>query len=140
MEKKKQEEVGKAIDELGGTEVIKEASPKDKALSAQQIKMIQKRQAMELAEYKRRLKDSVELKRLQVEEVELNLRYFEAKKAWKIANEEIMKLEAEEQAEEQRLEELRKKEMEEKLPAKPKIIGVEKGKPRTEEEIAEGKK
>ena len=79
--------------------------------------------------YKKRLTESVGIKKLQVEEIELNIAYFEAKKAWKELQPEIEKLEALEQAE------IQKQQEEMKEAEKSKIQPVKQGKPRKKVEI-----
>lgn len=94
-------------------------------------KQIQKEAAVQLANYKKRLEEGVKLKRLQVEELELNIKYFEAKVAWKALQPEIEELEAQEQAEMKKLEESQRQSM--KLKSKPDITTVKTGKPRKSE-------
>ena len=61
-------------------------------------KDFRKQQATQLADYKKRLRDGNDLKKLQVEELELNIRYYEAKRKWFDLREPMEKLEEEEQA------------------------------------------
>jgi predicted RNase H-like nuclease (RuvC/YqgF family) len=111
-------------------------------------KEFRKRQAMDLADYKKRLREGNDLKKLQVEELELNIRYYHAKREWFDLREKLEQLDNEEQevlAQEaakrkQEVENLRKeaakkkKEVAKKIPApeqeKPKIIIPEQGQPR----------
>ena len=66
---------------------------------AQREKMKRKAAADELSSYKKRLKESVELKELQVRELELNVQFYNASKAWTELQPEIEELRAKEQAE-----------------------------------------
>lgn len=50
-------------------------------------------EARALSEYKKNLRENVEVKRLQVEELELNVRFYHAKKAWIEIQDEIPKIE-----------------------------------------------
>jgi hypothetical protein len=136
----KKEEVKLVSEELNIEGVIKEATPKsdkvkkeDERISKQQMAMLQKRAQNDLANYKKRLNESVMLKRLQVEEIELNIAYFLGKKKMKELNEEMMAMEAEDLALEQEHEKQR-------VEAEAKINGVKQGTPRTEEEIKENLK
>ena len=61
-------------------------------------KYMQRNAAVELASYRKRLKEGVELKRLQVEELELDIRYYDAKRKWLDLQPQVDELEAEEQA------------------------------------------
>lgn len=56
-----------------------------------------KRQATDLVTYKKRLRDGNELKKMQVEELELNIRYYNAKRAWFDIRGKVEELDAEEQ-------------------------------------------
>jgi len=62
-------------------------------------KRMQKEASMQLSAYKKRLKESVELKQLQVEELELNIRYYNAKKMWLDLQPKVEELDARERAE-----------------------------------------
>jgi hypothetical protein len=95
--------------------------------------------ATELADYKKRLRASNDLKREQCEEIELNIRFYHAKKQWLEMQDKIEELEAKEQAliaEEKKkqkefMEELKKKaEAKEKEEKAPDIIVPKTGKPR----------
>lgn len=97
----------------------------------EEYKRMQKEAAMQLADYKRRIRESVELKRLQVEELELNIKYYHVRQEHK----KIQLLIQEEEARE-RAEMMQKRAMDEK---KAKLEVVKTGKPRTEEEIAKAK-
>lgn len=61
-------------------------------------KDFKKQQAVNLAEYKKRLREGNDLKKLQVEELEFNIRYYKAKREWFDLREDMEKLESEEQA------------------------------------------
>lgn len=98
----------------------------------EEVKRRAKQAAIELADYKRRLRESVELKRLQVEEIELNIRYHEAREQYKT----IMDIVAKEEEEEARLE----AEQAEKNKAAQNIEIAHHGQRRTEEEIEQAKK
>lgn len=93
----------------------------------EEIKRARKQAAMELADYKKRIKESVELKRLQVEELELNVRFYYASKEYEQVEQKIMEEEAKRKAEKQQK-------------AKSKIEIPHVGEARTEEEIEEAKK
>lgn len=95
QEVKKEEEVGKSPE------------PTQKEIQEQNRKnsLLQKQAAADLAAYKKRLRESVELKRLQVEELELNVKYFEVNKEWKEMQPEIEEFEAQERAERQKQQE-----------------------------------
>jgi hypothetical protein len=82
----------------GATSVADVRSKKKEEEDRKREKEFQKRAAMELASYKKRLKEGVELKRLQVEELELNIKYYEAKKAWLDLQPKVDELDAREQA------------------------------------------
>ena len=113
---------------------VEQAQPK---LSDAQIKQYKKQQAMQLSNYKRELASNVEIKRLQVEELELNVKYYHAKMAWRELQSKVEELEAKEKAEiaemrekrQKEMEELRKEKEAEKKPEK-KIEVVTQGKPR----------
>jgi len=60
-------------------------------------KEYKKQAATDLAAYKKRLKEGNELKLMQIEELELNIRYYDAKRKWLDLQSEVDKLEAEEQ-------------------------------------------
>jgi hypothetical protein len=61
-------------------------------------KAFAKQEATRLAGYKKSLREGNDLKKLQVEELELNVRYFNAKKLWMAAQPELEEIEAQEQA------------------------------------------
>lgn len=74
----------------------------DKMTPAQQeaaMKRYKKEEAVRLSAYKKGLRENVELKRLQVEELELNIRYYDAKVKWRDMIPKVEELEAIEQAE-----------------------------------------
>ena len=56
-----------------------------------------KRAQAELQLYKKRLKEGNEVKKMQVEELELNIRYYDAKRNWFDLQDKVEELEAEEQ-------------------------------------------
>ena len=102
-------------------------------------KAFAKQEATRLSQYKKNLREGNDLKKLQVEELELNVRYFNAKKAWMEAQPQLEEIEAKEQAIRQKeqadREELIKKQREEAEKSvatdeKPKIVIPEVGKPR----------
>jgi len=61
-------------------------------------KAFAKQQSIDRAAYKKNLREGNDLKKLQVEELELNVRYFNAKKLWMAAQPELEEIEAQEQA------------------------------------------
>ena len=61
-------------------------------------KAFAKQQSVDQAAYKKRLREGNELKRLQVEELQLNNMYFEQKKLWTKIQPELQEMEAKEQA------------------------------------------
>jgi hypothetical protein len=99
--------------------------------------IIRKRAIQELADYKKRLRESNELKELQVKEFELNIAYFKNKKEWMDLGPELEALEAREQAiiaeqrkkKQMQLMEAEKNQREAKADT-PKIILPKVGKPR----------
>ena len=101
-----------------------------------QIKAMQKQQAAEFAAYKKNLRENVEVKELQVKELELSLRYLKARIDWLDAQPEIEKLEAREaqqKAQDQAKAEARKRAENHEATAQPepnKIVPVKLGKPR----------
>lgn len=113
--------------------MVEKMTPEQQAAA---IKKYQKQQAVQLSGYKKQLRENNELKKLQVEEIELNIRYYEARKKWKGMYEEVQEFEAQEQAEylkaKKEQEELIKKQKEdaEKSAAKPDIVIPAQGKPR----------
>lgn len=98
----------------------------------EEINRMRKLEAQNLAEYKRRVRESVELKRLQVEELELNIRYFNVRQEHKKIEALIHEEEAKEQAEMQKA-----KAAAERKASKLEVVKT--GKPRTEEEIEKAK-
>ena len=84
-------------------------------------KAFQKKQVTELAAYKKGLREGNDLKKLQVEELELNIRYYDAKRKWLDLQPEVEKLDAEERTmieeEQRRRRELIEKQKEEALKA-----------------------
>jgi len=99
-------------------------------------KQQEKDAAVQLTNYKKRLRESILLKREQVEEFELNIKYFKVQKEWIELQPEIQKYEAEQQAKEAKENELREqmqKSQEEQANSKdatPKIVVAKTGKPR----------
>lgn len=89
------------IKRLEMSEEAKAVRMMDKMTPDQQAaakKAFAKQQSVNVAAYKKNLRDGNELKKLQVEELELNVRYFNAKKAWMEAQPELQEMEAKEQA------------------------------------------
>ena len=99
-----------------------------------QIKEFRKEQAMQLANYKKRLRESVEMKELQVREIELNIKYYNVSKEYAKIEEILQEEEAKKQAQIQK-----EKEEANKAP-KSKLEVVRTGVGRTDAEIEEGKK
>jgi len=95
-------EVKKEMEKVGA-----EAVPTQKEIQEQNKRnaLMQKQAALDLAAYKKRLRESVELKRLQVEELELNIHYFEVNKAWEDLQPEVEAYEAQKKAEHQKQQE-----------------------------------
>lgn len=95
-------------------------------------KAFAKQEAGRMATYKKNLREGNDLKKLQVEELELNVRYFNAKKLWMAAQPELQEIEAQEQAimqeEKRRRAELIEKQREEaeRAAAKPEKIVIPK--------------
>ena len=97
-----------------------------------------KQQATDRAAYKKNLREGNDMKKLQVEELELNIRYYTAKRQWLDLREKVDAMDAEEQAiiqeEQRRRRELIEKQKEEALEATAKkpaeIIVPEQGKAR----------
>ncbi len=98
----------------------------------EEINRMRKLEAAQLAEYKRRVRESVELKRLQVEELELNIRYYHVRQEHKKIEVLIQEEEAKEQAEMQKARAAAERKAN-------KLEVVKTGKPRTEEEIEKAK-
>jgi hypothetical protein len=86
-----------------------------KPLTTEQVKRMRKEAAMELADYKRRLRESVELKKLQVEELELNIRYYHVSKEHEKIEALIQEEQAKKKAEAQKVMEEAKKQNESKI-------------------------
>jgi len=87
---------------MSGGEEVKTVDMAKKMTPAQQeaaMKRHQKAEAMRLADYKKGLQKNVELKRLQVEELELNIRMYNAKVKWRAMRSDVEELDAKEQAE-----------------------------------------
>ena len=108
--------------EEGKKEVVKEEAPIfTKAQHQEQLRQQQeqrKQMEREFADYKKRLTKGNELKRLQVDEIVLNIQYHKAKKEYMELAPEIEKLEAEEAkllAKENEKREKAMKEMKEKM-------------------------
>ena len=109
-----------------------EESKQGRVPTQEEIKRMRKQAALDLAEYKRRVRESVELKRLQVEELELNIRYYHVRQEHKKIEVLIQEEEAKEHAEMQKA-----RVAAEKKTAKLEVVKT--GKPRTEEEIEKAK-
>ena len=105
-----------------------------------QERAMRKRAADELVDYKKRIRSSNEVKRLQVEELELNIAYYKNKKEWMDLAPAMEELEAKEKAIQEEVQAQRRKEFEEQQkalkktgddkPDTPKLISVGGGKPR----------
>jgi len=101
-------------------------------------KAFAKQEATRLSQYKKNLRDGNDLKKLQVEELELNVRYFNAKKLWMEAQPQLEEIEAKEQAIRQKEADDRRKLIEEQraeaeksvVGEKPEIVIPKVGKPR----------
>jgi len=123
---------------MSGEEQLKKGEDQAKEAEAprlptqEEIKRMRKQAAVDLADYKRRLRDSVELKRLQVEELELNIRFYHVRQEYKKVEVLIHEEEAKEKAEMQKF-----KEEQEKKKAKLQVVKA--GKPRTTDEIVKAK-
>lgn len=103
---------------MNGEDVKKEGEVQAKTEripTQEELKRMRKQAAFEMAEYKRRLKESVELKRLQVDEIELNIRYYHARQEHKRIQKAIEEEEARELAEEQKLKEEQEKKDNQKI-------------------------
>lgn len=107
-----------------------EGEGSQKPITQEQLKYMRKQAAMELAEYRKRLRESVELKELQTRELELNIKYYHLRQEHKKIQVLIQEEEAKEIAEAQARQEAAKK---------PKLEVVKTGKPRTEQEIESAK-
>lgn len=111
----------------------KKMTPEQEAAA---MKRYKKEQAVRMSAYKKDLRDNNEMKKLQVEEIELNIRYYEARKKWKEMYPEVQEFEALEQAEykeaKRKQDELIKAQEEEALKAagKPDIVIPKVGKAR----------
>lgn len=92
------------------------SNPPQKQMSEAEVmreqKRIQKQVAVELADYKKRLAASNEVKRLQVEELELANRYYHAKVEFRSLQPKMEELDAIEEAEAKEEKERQKKEYE----------------------------
>ena len=125
----------KSKEEEGGKVVEMKMTPEQQRRAEQEHR---KRQQAELSNYKKGLKAGNEMKTMQVEELELNIRYYNAKRKWLDLQPQMMELEAEEQAmilkeqkEQRDLIEKQKKEALDKLKVeKPDIVIPEQGKAR----------
>ncbi len=82
-------EEGKAID------MMEKMTPEQQAAAR---KAFGKKQATDLALYKKNLREGNDLKKLQVEELELNVRYYEYKRKWLDLRPAVNALDAEERA------------------------------------------
>lgn len=95
------EEEGKVINMTGSEPNLQE--PPKKPLSQNDIARMRKEAAMELANYKKRIRESVELKELQVRELQLNIEYYHVSKEYEKINELVQKEEAMRKAEAQKV-------------------------------------
>jgi hypothetical protein len=121
-----------------------EEAPKTEAQMQREANIQRKRAADELASYKKRIRESNELKRLQVEELQLNIAYHDNKKAWMDLAPSMLELEKREQEIQAEQQEARRKEFEESQaalaeigddkPEESKIVIPKVGKPRSETE------
>ena len=68
------------------------------AEQAKARKEYERRKSIELSAYRKDLRANVELKRLQVEELELNIRFYESKVKWLELAPKLEEIEAQEQA------------------------------------------
>ena len=99
-----------------------------------QKKQMRKQQAAEFSEYKKRLRENVEMKRLQNEELVLNIQMYKNRKEFRDLQPKIQELEALEQADLLKAQEEYRKAMEEKVKGgtveedKPKIVTAKMGK------------
>ena len=82
-------EEGKAID------MMDKMTPEQQAAAK---KAFAKKQVADRAAYKKVLREENDLRKLQVEELELNIRYYTAKREWLDLREKVNELDAEEQA------------------------------------------
>ena len=119
-------------EEVINEEVKNEEAPEQRIPTQEEIRRMRKQAALDLAEYKKRLRESVEMKRLQVEELELNIKYYHVRQKHKKVQLLIQEEEAKERAEMQKA-----KQVAEKRAAKLEVVKT--GKPRTEEEIEKAK-
>ena len=120
-------------EEVVDVENVKQPPALTDAQMAQQVKVQRKRAADELTDYKKRVRSSNELKELQVRELELNIAYYKNKKEWMDLAPAMEELEAEEQAIRDKAQKEREEAMKalKKKDAKPKIVSVGGGKPRS---------
>lgn len=129
-----------AVNKVDTKKVLPELT---EAQQAQQARVMRKRAADELVDYKKRIRLSNELKKLQVEELQLNIAYYNNKKEWMDLSPAMEALEAKEKAIQEKAMEDRRKEFEaeqkalKKLgddePETPKLISVGGGKPRSKQ-------
>jgi hypothetical protein len=98
----------------------------------QRNKIMRKQAEQELLDYKKRLARSVELKKMQNEELKLNIEAYHLAVEWKNLQPKIEEFEAQEEAERKQREEERRKMMEKAQ--KPNIVGVTQGKARKKED------
>lgn len=106
----KQEE---GIIKLGKTEEAAKQPVLTEAQQQREAAIQRKRANDELASYKKRIRESNELKRLQVEELELNIAYHDNKKQWMDLAPSMLELEEREQKIQEEQQEARRKEFEE---------------------------
>ena len=110
-------EKGKVVEMKPNVEAIAEEPKKApvKPLTAEQVKKMRKEAAMELSDYKKRLRESVEIKRLQIEELKLNIEYYHVSKEHEKVEALIQEEQAKKQAEAQKVMEEAKKQNEKKI-------------------------
>lgn len=114
---------------------LKKQKEQENAYKRQQ-QLMAKEEARQLAEYKRSLADSISLKRLQVEELELIVKYHDLRKKHAVIEEEVAQDQAKRKAEQlQREKEREPQPTDEASDAK--VIPIKHGKPRSDEEIKE---
>ena len=125
----------------GKAEQAPSPAPMTQAEQLRQQKARQKQAAVDLADYKKRIRASNEVKELQVQELELGIRFYKAKVEFRELAPKMEELDALEQAEAKEEQEKRKKQYEDYLEAqkkkeeekeeeKPKIVVPKVGKPR----------
>ncbi len=88
--------------EAKAIDMMEKMTPEQQAAAK---KAFAKKQALDLVGYKKRLREGNDLKTLQVQELDLNIRYYKAKREWFDLREPMQKLDEEERMiiEEERL-------------------------------------